>query len=341
MNLNNDKVLESLKSVFYFPGKNDLVSLNMIRDLKLDGENVSFTIQFPTPDEKSIPILRKTCEDNIKSLDPNAKVHIEFKSYPPSLSGVKHIVAVGSGKGGVGKSTVAANLAVALKNTGARVGIIDADIYGPSIPIMFDVANEKPMISGDSEKPVIIPIEKFGIKVQSIGFFVDPDQALIWRGPMASNALKQLFNDTEWGELDYLIVELPPGTGDVHLTLVQDIPVAGIAIVSTPQEVALADAKKAFSMFNTDNIKVRILGLVENMSYFTPAELPDNKYYIFGKQGGRRLAEQAKVNLLGEIPLVQSVCESGDAGQPAALNEDSPVFRAFENLAQNIKALLE
>lgn len=341
MALTNEQILDALKTVFYFPKGNDIVSLNMVSELLVSGKQLSFTIQFPEPDEKSIPILRKACENTIQGLDPEVEVSIDFKTYSASLAGVKHIVAVGSGKGGVGKSTVAANLAVALSQAGKKVGIIDADIYGPSIPIMFDVANEKPMMSEDTGVPPINPVEKYGIKIQSIAFFVEAEQALIWRGPMASNALTQLFNDTNWGELDYLIVDLPPGTGDIHLTLVQSMPVDGIAIVSTPQEVALADARKAFSMFNTDKIKVPILGLVENMSYFTPAELPDNKYYIFGKQGGRKLAEQARVNLLGEIPLVQSVCESGDAGKPVALDSESPVYKAFMNLANNIMALVE
>ncbi|MDX9906562.1 MAG: Mrp/NBP35 family ATP-binding protein, partial [Bacteroidales bacterium] len=224
---------------------------------------------------------------------------------------------------------------------GLKVGILDADIYGPSIPIMFDVENERPVMDPEAENGKIIPVEKYGIKVQSIGFFVDPKQALIWRGPMASNALNQLFNDTHWGELDYLVVDLPPGTGDIHLTLVQQYPVEGIAIVSTPQQVALADAKKAFSMFNQDKIRVRILGLIENMSYFTPAELPENKYYLFGKHGGRRLADDERVNLLAEIPLVQSICESGDTGSPVALDEQSPVYKAFMNLAINIRAIIE
>jgi ATP-binding protein involved in chromosome partitioning len=337
-----EKVLESLKSVFYFPKSNDIVSLNMVRDIRTEGNNISLSVIFEKPDEKSIPILRKAIENAVKTnVDEKANVEVNFKTYTEALSQVKHIVAIASGKGGVGKSTIAANLAIALQKTGAKVGIIDADIYGPSIPIMFDVEGEKPTVTEESGKAQIIPIEKYGIKVQSIGFFVEQEQALIWRGPMASNALNQLFNDTVWGELDYLVVDLPPGTGDIHLTLVQSVPVSGIAIVSTPQEVALADARKAFSMFNSDKIKVPILGLIENMSYFSPPELPDNKYYIFGKQGGRRLADNARVNLLGEIPIVESICESGDAGKPVALDEGSVIHKAFINLAENIKAMVE
>jgi ATP-binding protein involved in chromosome partitioning len=338
----NEKILESLKTVFYFPKSNDIVSLNMIKDIKVEGNNISLSVIFDKPDEKSIPILRKAIDNAIKTgVDENAMVKVEFKTYTEALSAVKHIVAVASGKGGVGKSTVAANLAIALQKTGAKVGIIDADIYGPSIPIMFDLEGAKPTVTEENGKASIIPIEKYGIKVQSIGFFVEQEQALIWRGPMASNALNQLFNDTVWGELDYLVVDLPPGTGDIHLTLVQSVPVSGIAIVSTPQEVALADARKAFSMFNSDNIKVPILGLIENMSYFSPPELPDNRYYIFGKEGGRKLADNARVNLLGEIPIVESICESGDSGRPVVLDENSPVYKAFMNLAENIKALVE
>jgi ATP-binding protein involved in chromosome partitioning len=335
-------ILNALKEVLYFPKGSDIISLNMVKNLSVEGHQVSFTIVFPKQDDKSKPALQKLSEAAIHSqVDDKAEITIDFITEFPSLSGVRHIIAIGSGKGGVGKSTIAANLAIALHKNGNKVGILDADIYGPSIPIMFDVTDEKPTLDPDAENGKIMPVEKYGIKIQSIGFFVDPEQALIWRGPMASQALNQLFNDTHWGELDYLIVDLPPGTGDIHLTLVQQYPIDGIAIVSTPQQVALADAKKAFSMFNQEKIKVRILGLIENMSYFTPAELPDNKYYLFGRQGGRRLADDTRVNLLAEIPLVQSICESGDLGAPVALDENSPVYKAFINLAVNIQALIE
>jgi ATP-binding protein involved in chromosome partitioning len=335
-------ILGALKDVLYFPKGSDIITLNMVRNVAVDGNNISFTIVLPKQDDKSKAALQKLSETAIRNqVDELAQVSINFATEYPSLSGVKHIIAVGSGKGGVGKSTIAANLAVALSQLGNKVGILDADIYGPSIPIMFNVAEQKPVMDPEAQNGQIIPVENYGIKIQSIGFFVDPGQALIWRGPMASNALNQLFNDTHWGELDYLVVDLPPGTGDIHLTLVQQYPIDGIAIVSTPQQVALADARKAFSMFNQDNIKVRILGLIENMSYFTPAELPENKYYLFGKHGGRRLADDARVNLLGEIPLVQGICESGDQGIPAALDENSPVFKAFHNLAINIQAMVE
>jgi ATP-binding protein involved in chromosome partitioning len=335
-------ILNALKDVLYFPKGSDIISLNMVKNLTVDGHQVSFTIVFPKQDDKSKPALQKLSEAAIHNqVDEKAEVTIDFITEFPSLSGVKHIIAIASGKGGVGKSTIAANLAIALQKNGNKVGILDADIYGPSIPIMFDVVNEKPTLDPDAVNGKIMPVEKYGIKIQSIGFFVEPEQALIWRGPMATQALNQLFNDTHWGELDYLVVDLPPGTGDIHLTLVQQYPVDGIAIVSTPQQVALADAKKAFSMFNQDKIKVRILGLIENMSYFTPAELPDNKYYLFGKHGGRKLADDTRVNLLAEIPLVQSICESGDSGAPVTLDENSPVYKAFISLAVNIQALVE
>jgi ATP-binding protein involved in chromosome partitioning len=340
MNATKEQVLQALKEVLYFPKGNDIVTLNMVRNLKLEDGKISFSIAFPRQDNKSIPVLRNLCEATLhKNIDEKVQVNIDFVTLYPSLSGVKNIIAIGSGKGGVGKSTIAANLAIALSKTGNKVGILDADIYGPSIPIMFDVADEKPVMENIDGQPRMMPIEKYGIKIQSIGFFVDPKQALIWRGPLASNALNQLFNDTHWGDLDFLLIDLPPGTGDIHLTIVQQYPVDGIAIVSTPQEVALADARKAFSMFSQENIRVPILGLIENMSYFTPEELPDHKYYIFGKNGGRRLAEEARVNLLAEIPLVQGIRESGDSGSPVALDENSPVYKAFINLAINITEL--
>jgi ATP-binding protein involved in chromosome partitioning len=342
MEENKELILNALKEVLYFPKRSDIISLNMVKDVKVDGHKISFTIVLPKTDERSKPALQKLSEAALrKHVDEHAEVIIEYSNEFPSLSGVKHIIAIGSGKGGVGKSTIAANLAIALHKNGNKVGILDADIYGPSIPIMFDVTDMKPTLDPDAVNGKIMPVEKYGIKIQSIGFFVDPEQALIWRGPMASQALNQLFNDTHWGELDYLVVDLPPGTGDIHLTLVQQYPIDGIAIVSTPQEVALADAKKAFSMFSQEKIKVRILGLIENMSYFTPAELPDNKYYLFGKHGGRRLADNERVNLLAEIPLVQSICESGDLGSPVTLDEKSPVYKAFINLAVNIQAMIE
>lgn len=336
-------IVEALKEVLYFPKGSDIISLKMLRDIHHEGHKITIKIALPKDDKKGEAALVKLIEAAIRNnVDPEAEVAVDFITEVSSLEKVKHIIAVGSGKGGVGKSTVAANLAMALHKTGNRVGILDADIYGPSIPMMLDVGDSKPAVGPEEgDQPRIMPVENYGLKIQSIGFFVEPQQALIWRGPMASNALNQLMNDTNWGELDFLVIDLPPGTGDIHLTLVQQYPVDGIAIVSTPQQVALADAKKAFSMFNQENIRVPILGLIENMSYFSPPELPDNKYYIFGKEGGRRLADAARVNLLAEIPIVESICESGDSGKPVVLDEDSPVYKAFINLAINIQAILE
>jgi ATP-binding protein involved in chromosome partitioning len=249
---------------------------------------------------------------------------------------VKNVIAVSSGKGGVGKSTVAANLAVALAKLGYKVGLLDADIFGPSVPKMFQVEDARPYAELIDGRDLIVPIEKYGIKLLSIGFFVDPDQATLWRGAMASNALKQLVGDANWGELDYFVLDTPPGTSDIHLTLVQTLAITGAVIVSTPQQVALADARKGINMYTNDKVNVPILGLVENMSWFTPAELPENKYYIFGKEGAKQLAEQMNVPLLGQIPIVQSICENGDKGTPAALDENSITGRAFLELAENV-----
>jgi len=252
------------------------------------------------------------------------------------LPGVKNIIAVASGKGGVGKSTVAVNLAIALAQTGAKVGLIDADIYGPSLPIMFGVEGERLFVTEKDGKQYMVPVEKYGVKMLSIGFMVDPSQAVVWRGPMASKALNQLFSDADWGELDYLFIDLPPGTGDIHLTLVSAVPVTGAVIVSTPQKVALADARKGIAMFQMESIKVPVLGLVENMAWFTPAELPENKYYIFGKDGCKNLAEELNIPFLGQIPLVQRICDGGDNGQPIVLEESSPAAIAFLSMAGNM-----
>ncbi|MFO8129150.1 MAG: Mrp/NBP35 family ATP-binding protein [Bacteroidales bacterium] len=337
MAIGKKNVLSALESVLYFPKGDNVINLNMIQDISIEDKKIRFVIFFPSKDEKNEQVVRDSCIKAVKEAAGNDyEVEATIKTPGNSLEGIKHIIAVASGKGGVGKSTVAANLAVSLSKTGAKTGIIDADIYGPSIPLMFDVMNSRPQVYEKEGKTWIVPLENYGIKILSIGFFVDPEKALIWRGPMASNALKQLFNDSDWGELDYLVVDLPPGTGDIQLTLAQEVSVSGICIVSTPQEVALADARKALSMFNQKQIRIPVLGLIENMSYFSPAELPDNKYYIFGKEGGKKLAEKANVPLLGEIPLVQSVCEAGDKGRPSAMDKDTPVSNAFDRLAENV-----
>jgi ATP-binding protein involved in chromosome partitioning len=337
MAIKKEEVLKALEGVIYFPKHDHVVALNMVRDIRVEGKKVSFALFFPERDERNENTVRQSCISAIvNNVDLDADVSVEIRYPANPLARIKYIVAIASGKGGVGKSTVAVNLAVALSKKGFRTGILDADIYGPSIPLMFDLVDAKPAVHEEGGQQWIQPIEKYGIRVLSIGFFVDPSQALIWRGPMASNALKQLLNDTDWGELDYLVIDLPPGTGDIHLTLAQDFKVSGIAIVTTPQEVALADARKALSMFNQEKIRIPILGLIENMSYFTPAELPDNKYYIFGQAGGKKLAEKAGVPLLGEIPLVQGICDSGDKGTPISLDDTSPVTKAFMELAANI-----
>jgi len=345
MSITKEQVLSALRHVNDPDFKKDLVTLNMIEDVLIDGKKISFKMVLTTPACPMKDMMRNSCVEAIHQyVDPTAEVEINITSNvttrrartAPIMPGVKNIIAVASGKGGVGKSTVAANLAVALSKLGASVGLIDADIYGPSVPIMFDVMNEKPEAFEQDGRTMIRPLEKYGVKILSIGFFVDASKALVWRGPMASNALLQLFTDSDWGELDYVVIDMPPGTGDIHLTISQSVPVTGVAIVTTPQEVALADARKAISMFNTDKIKLPILGLIENMSYFTPEELPNNKYYIFGKEGGKRLAEQNDIPFLGQIPIVQGICESGDNGSPIALDDASPVAKAFLALAQNI-----
>ena len=344
MSVTHEHVLKALSHVIDPDLKRDLVSLNMIQNIRIEGVNIDFDLVLTTP---ACPLKNELKNDCIAAIEKyvgsdyktnvnfESKVSTRRKETEQMLRGVKNIIAVASGKGGVGKSTVAANLAVALSKTGAKVGLLDADIYGPSIPLMFDLEGAQPAGKEVDGKTRILPIEQYGIKLLSIGFFVKPEQALIWRGVMATNALNQLLNDAEWGELDYFIIDLPPGTGDIHLTLVQSLPVTGVVIVTTPQEIALADARKAFNMFAQKDINVPVLGLVENMAWFTPEELPDNRYYIFGKDGGIKLARASNVALLGQIPLVQSIREGGDVGKPAALDPGSLTGRAFYELAQN------
>ncbi len=343
MAFTKEDIINALRTVNDPDLRKDLVTLNMIEDVQVDGNKVSFKVVLTTPACPLKDTIKKDCIRAVQQLvDPWAEVNVEMTSRVTSrraaseqlLKGVKNIIAVASGKGGVGKSTVAANLAVALGRTGAKVGLIDADIYGPSVPLMFNEMNTKPAAIEKDGKAYVVPVHKYGIDILSIGFFVDPAKALIWRGPMASNALTQLFSEADWGELDYLVIDMPPGTGDIHLTIVQQLPVTGVCIVTTPQEVALADARKAIGMFTQDTINVPILGLIENMAWFTPAELPENKYFIFGKDGGRRLAEENNIPLLGQIPLVQGICESGDKGSPIALDFSSPVSEAFAKLAE-------
>ena len=344
MSITTAQVLEALKNVEDPDLKKDLVTLGMIKDLEINGKNVNFTVVLTTPACPMKEMIHKACVNAVLHfVDKEAVVKVNMtanvtgsKKTGPLLNNVKNIIAVASGKGGVGKSTIASNLAVALAKQGARVGLVDADIYGPSQTIMFDVIHEKPMIKQINGVNKMIPVESYGVKLLSIGFFADASQAIVWRGPMAAKALTQMFADAEWGDLDYMIIDLPPGTGDIHLSLVGAVPLSGVVVVSTPQEVALADAQKGVGMFQMPSINVPVLGIVENMSYFTPAELPNNKYYIFGKDGAKKLAEKLNVPLLGEIPLVQSICEAGDAGRPAVLQDNTPQALAFMEMASNV-----
>jgi ATP-binding protein involved in chromosome partitioning len=344
MSITKEQVLEALKNVEDPDLKKDLVTLGMIKDLEVNGKNVNFTVVLTTPACPMKEMIHKACVNAVLHfVDKEATVNVNMtanvsgrSSSGPLLPKVKNIIGVASGKGGVGKSTVASNLALALTKLGAKVGLVDADIYGPSQTIMFDVVQERPFIKEIDGVNKIIPVESYGVKLLSIGFFADTSQAIVWRGPMASKALVQMFGDADWGELDYMIIDLPPGTGDIHLSLVGAVPLNGVVIVSTPQNVALADAKKGVGMFKLPSINVPVLGIVENMAYFTPPELPNNKYYIFGKDGAKNLALELGVPLLGEIPLVQSVCEAGDAGRPAVLQENTPQAIAFMEMAKNV-----
>lgn len=322
----------------------DLVTLNMVRDVAINGNDVSFTVVLTTPACPLKDLIKRDCIAAIKKLNQAAGVTVNFTSSTTTvradksnvLPGVKNIIAVVSGKGGVGKSTVSANLALALAQDGASVGLMDADIYGPSVPIMFGVRGERPMMTDVAGKAMIVPLERYGIKLLSIGLLVDEKNAVVWRGPMVSSAIRQFITDVKWGELDYLIIDMPPGTGDIHLTLVQTAPVTGVVVVTTPQDVALADAKKGIAMFSQAQMNVPIIGLVENMSYFVPAELPDNRYYIFGKEGGKRLADEYDLPFLGQIPLVQSIREGGDIGVPIMMSNDAITKEAFNDFAGTV-----
>lgn len=341
-----EKVLEALSNVQEPDLGKDIVTLNMVKDIVIKDNHVSFTVVLTTPACPMKDMIRMACVNAVKLLvNKEANVQVNFTSNVTSnrkdaravLPQVNNIIAVVSGKGGVGKSTVAANLALAFARKGARVGLMDADIYGPSVPIMFGVRGERPMMRQveGQEKGMIVPLERFGIKLMSIGLLVDDKSAVVWRGPMVSSAIKQFVTDVDWGELDYLFIDMPPGTGDIHLTLLQTAPVTGVVVVTTPQEVALADAKKAIAMFGQAQIKVPLVGIVENMSYFVPAELPNNKYYIFGKEGGKKLAEEYDLAFLGQIPLVQSIREGGDYGIPAMMGDDDITKKAFMDFADN------
>ena len=343
MQITEDKVIKAMREVIDPDLKKDLVSLNMVKNIKISDQKVSLDVELTTPACPLKEMIRKDC---LSALEHHLGKDVEFdinmtsvvttaREEGPMLPGVKNIIAVASGKGGVGKSTTAANLAVALAKTGAEVGLIDADIFGPSIPTMFNCEHEQPGVVQENGKNYIIPIPQYGVKLISIGFLAPPENAVVWRGPMASSALKQFIGDTKWGELDYLLIDLPPGTSDIHLTLVQTVPVTGAVIVTTPQKVALADARKGIAMFTQPQINVPVLGLVENMAYFTPEELPDNKYFIFGEGGGKKLAEDQEVPLLGQIPIVQAIRESGDSGYPAVMKDDI-TGKAYGELAESV-----
>jgi ATP-binding protein involved in chromosome partitioning len=342
MKISNDKILDILKKISYPGSDKDIVSLGIVKDIKINENIISFSLFFDKSNNPFISSVKRACINAIHdNIDKNLEVNIDVKAEKifeeKNKPSTKNIIAIASGKGGVGKSTVAANIAVTLAKLGYKTGLLDADIYGPSIPKMFGTENTQVLAREENNKTIIIPLEKYGVKLLSIGYFVKPNDALIWRGPMATGALRQLIHDAEWNDLDYLLIDLPPGTGDIHLTLVQEIAVTGVIIVSTPQQVALADAIKGISMFSAPLINVPVLGLVENMAWFTPAELPDNKYYIFGKDGCKNLAQQMNIPLLGQIPIVQSICDGGDNGLPAALNNDI-IYNAFELLVKNLIA---
>lgn len=343
MSIRAEQVLQALRHVEDPDLKKDLVSLGMIKDIVVDGLKVAFTVVLTTP---ACPLKEKIKQDCIKAVhdhvhpgavvSPNMTSNVTGQVKSPALSKVKNIIAVVSGKGGVGKSTIAANLAVALANSGANVALCDGDIYGPSLPIMFGMEGKQPFVRKVGERDMMVPFDKFGVRLNSIGFLVPPEQALVWRGPMASKAMQQLVFDTDWEEIDYLILDMPPGTGDLHLTLVQHLAVTGVVVVTTPQKVAIADARKGAEMFRTPQVNVPILGIVENMAYFVPEDLPDRKYFIFGQDGGTAFAEELGVPLLGQVPIVERVRESGDAGAPPASEPETNLGKAFMEIASNV-----
>ena len=349
MTLQKSQVIDALRKITS-PGEGgNLIDAGVVKNIVIFGDEVVVDVTISNPSfqaKKKIEVeimraIHAEVHEKAKvkvnvAVDTPASEKPEIKGKP--IEGIKNIIAVASGKGGVGKSTITANLAIALRKMGFRVGLLDADIYGPSIPMMFDVQEQRPASVEIEGRSKIKPVENYGVKILSIGFFTHPDQAVIWRGPMASKALNQMIFDADWGELDFLLIDLPPGTGDIHLSIMQALPITGAVVVSTPQNVALADARKGIAMFRQETINVPVLGLVENMAYFTPAELPENKYYIFGKEGVKYLAQKMEVPLLGEIPLVQSLRESGDVGRPAALQEQTPLAKAFEEFARNTVA---
>jgi len=349
MKFKKEQILKALETITVAGEGKNMVESEAVKNVMTFADEIIVDIVLSTP---AMHVKKRAEADIIKTIkekvSAEAKVSVNIKVAAPvqaanpnlikgkNIPGIKNIVAVASGKGGVGKSTITANLAVSLSKQGYKVGILDADIYGPSIPMMFDVVKERPLSTSVNGRSKMKPVENYGVKVLSIGFFTTPEQAVIWRGPMASKALNQLIFDASWGDLDYMLIDLPPGTGDIHLSIMQSMPITGAVVVSTPQPVALADARRGIAMFQQKNIQVPVLGVIENMAYFTPEELPDNKYYIFGKQGAQNLSEDLNVGFLGEIPLVQSIREAGDSGRPAALQEETPLARAFEKITKKV-----
>lgn len=347
MSVSKAAILEALGNVQEPDLKKDIVTLNLVRIIRAEGNEIELEVKVSNPAMHAKQRMREACVFAIQRVLGNefeVKVHVEAISGEERsgelrriLPGVKHIIAVASGKGGVGKSTVSSNLAAGLAALGHKVGLLDADIYGPSVPTMFDVVLEKPRLIEVDGKQVMAPVESHGVKVLSIGFFTEGDQAVVWRGPMATKALNQMITDVEWGELDYMVVDLPPGTGDVHLSIVQTLPISAVVVVSTPQEVALVDARKGIAMFQLPAVNIPVLGLVENMSWFTPAELPENKYFIFGEGGTKRLAESLNLPVLGEIPLIQSIREAGDVGRPSVLQDNTTAARYWQSFLINFE----
>ncbi|MFN6377688.1 MAG: P-loop NTPase [Flavobacteriales bacterium] len=347
MGVSKQAILEALSNVIEPDLKKDIVALNLVKIVSAEGQNIELEVKVSNPAMHSRMRMKEACEFAIhRVLGKEFKVSVEVLPISGDersgelrkvLPGVKHIIAVASGKGGVGKSTVASNLAVGLARRGFSVGLLDADIYGPSAPTMFDVVHEKPLVKEIEGRNLLIPVEQYGVKVLSIGFFADQNQAIVWRGAMANKALNQMINDAHWGALDFMLVDLPPGTGDIHLSIVQALPLSGAVVVSTPQEVALADARKGVGMFNISGIDIPVIGMIENMAWFTPAELPENKYYLFGKDGVKHLAEELKVPFLGPLPLIQSIREAGDAGRPAILQEGTLAVQHLDEILNNFE----
>ena len=349
MKFKKEQILKALETITVAGEGKNMVESGAVKNVMTFADEIVVDLVLSSP---AMHIKKRAEADIIKTIkekvSEEAKVMVNIKVEAPTkpanpnlikgknIPGIKNIIAVASGKGGVGKSTITANLAVSLSKLGNKVGILDADIYGPSIPIMFDVVKERPLSTTIDGRSKMKPVENYGVKVLSIGFFTTPEQAVIWRGPMASKALNQLIFDAAWGDLDYMLIDLPPGTGDIHLSIMQSMPITGAVIVSTPQPVALADARRGIAMFQQENIQVPVLGVIENMAYFTPEEIPENKYYIFGKEGAKNLSEDLNVSFLGEIPLVQSIREAGDSGRPAALQEETPLANAFEKITKEL-----